>query len=48
MINILFDLWYQRYDYNAETADLYNWLTAKGLTKRENLEKIFGKKQIGK
>lgn len=44
MLDILFDLWIGRFDYNEETAVFYNWLTAKGLTNRENLEKIFGKK----
>lgn len=46
MIDILFDLWIERFDYNDETTDFYNWLSAKGLTRRESLEKIFGK--IGK
>lgn len=42
MIDILFDLWNKRFDYNEETADYYNWLKEKGLTSRDNLEKIFG------
>ena len=45
MIDILFDLWYGRYDNNEETAVYYNWLKDKGLTNREVLNELFGDKQ---
>ena len=44
-MNILFDLWYERFDYNEETADAYNELKNQGLTNREVLNELFGYKQ---
>ena len=42
-LDILFDLWYGRFDYNEETANIYNQLRNEGLTSNEVLNKLFKK-----
>ena len=43
--NVLFDLWYGRFDYNEETADTYNRLKNEGLTSKEVLNELFSSKK---
>lgn len=39
--DVLFDLWYGRFDYNEETAYIYDQLKNEGLTSEEVLDELF-------